>query len=599
MNLAPKVSLIIARLELSLPIVAVMTCGLLASSGCSSGTSSSSTPASKAPFASAGGPYMALPGAAVVFSGAASADPQSSDLTYAWNFGDKSTGTGIAPKHAYAGVGNYTVSVTATDALGLSATANTIVTVAAQAPAANAGGPYTSSVGSPVNFDGSGSVDPQGQTLTYAWDFGDGTMGSGAQQTHLYSTHGAYTATLTVTDAIYNLTGTSSASVVNAQVAIQPMANVVPKTDVGYFSDPYPIQTVVPNGSPVPSFVGTTGKILTCPAALQSGCFIAAPNAIDAGPLAQQANTVGTTIKSFENLNSYQDSKGTWQMAATAFVVSPTKNWTVIVHAHPRTPYTGIPAAWVADTLLVGSLSTFDFDNYDGKYFEDSGVLYLLYNKKLSPTKTGEGVVAQAMLSASQTDTSAPVVPLLGPEESDVGYRSELSSNLDTPNPVKLIETGNVTKIQGKYVMAYSTGVYNMPNYKAGLAWSDSFLPQPNTYYKRVQKIDVAGVWGTPNHAEVAYLLQAQQPQWPNYVASQVLSPGVPSVVVDTSGNYHLFFAGYDPSDVLSPAPSGGYNGALRRPYYVDLEVNIPGGTTVIDASPIDMANWIQPVTTP
>ncbi len=102
-----------------------------------------------------------------------------------------------------------------------------------------------------------------------------------------------------------------------------------------------------------------------------------------------------------------------------------------------------------------------------------------------------------------------------------------------------------------------------------------------NTYYKRAQKIDVAGVWGAPNHAEVAYLLQAEQPQWPNYVASQVLSPGVPSVVADTSGNYHLFFAGYDPSDVLSPAPADGYSGKLRRPYYVDLKVNIPGGTTV------------------
>ena len=246
-----------------------------------------------------------------------------------------------------------------------------------------------------------GSLSHQGYGVVV--HFGDGITGSGAQQAHFYSTHGACTATLTVTDAIYNLTAKSTASVVNAQAAVQPMANVVPKTDVGYFSDPYPIQTVVPNGSPVPSFIGTTGKILTCPAALQSGCFIAAPNVIDAGPLAQQANTVGTTIKTFENLNSYQDSKGTWQMAATAFVVSPTKNWTVIVHAHPQTPYTGIPAAWVADTLLVGSLGTFDFD--------DNGALRRLYYVDLKVNIPGETTV----IDASPIDMANWIQPVTTP----------------------------------------------------------------------------------------------------------------------------------------------------------------------------------------
>ena len=577
---------------------ALVMCGLVASSGCSSGTSGGSAPAPKAPSANAGGPYMALPGASVTFSGAASSDPQISALTYVWNFGDNTTGTGVAPSHSYAAVGSYPVSVTATDTLGLSATATTTATIAAQAPAANAGGPYTSSIGSPVTFDGSGSSDPQGQVLTYAWDFGDGTTGSGVQSSHFYPEHGNYTATLTVTDSTYNLTGKSTASVTNGQVAIQPMTNVVPKT-MGYFSDPYPIQTTVPNGSSVPSFAGTTAEILTCPGALQARCFTSSMNTIDAGPLQPATAADNTSITGFENLNPYQDSKGVWQMAATAFVTSSTNKWTVIVHAHPGMPSAGIPNAWVADSVLAGRLDKYEHDNYDGKYFEDSGILYLIYNKQLDPNMTGDGVVAQAMLSASQVDTNAAVVPLLGPEVLNGGYRSERSSELDTPNPVKLIETGNVTKIQGKYLMAYSTGVFNMPNYKAGLAWSDSFLPPPNTYYKRAQKIDVAGVWGIRNHAEVAYLLQAEQPQWPNYVASQVLSPGVPSVATDTSGSYHLFFAGYDPSDVLSPAPQNGYNGQLRRPYYIGLKVNIPSGTTVGDTSPLDLANWVQLMTTP
>ena len=548
---------------------------------------------------------MALPGASVTFSGAASSDPQTSALTYAWNFGDNTTGTGVAPSHSYAAVGSYTVSVTATDTLGLSATANTTATIAAQAPAANAGGPYAISVGSPVSFDGSGSSDPQGQTLTYAWDFGDGTTGNGAQQTHFYPTHGTYTATLTVTDSTYNLTGKSIASVVNGQAAIQPMTNVVPGTTgitSGYFSDPYPVQTVVPNGSPVPSFVGTTQGVLTCPAALQAGCFTANPNTI----------SLNSTLKSlvpsnayhyFQNLNSYQDSQGNWQMAATVKIapMDGSTPWTVIVHASPASPYTGIPTTWVADARLVGDFKTFAHDNYDGRYFEDSGVLYLLYNRKnpaVNLPTDEDYIVAQTMVSASMPTGDAPV-PLLGPEESNGGYKSELSTTPGQMNQVKLIESGHVVKIQGKYVIAYSTGYYSQPSYKAGLAWSDTFLPPTNTYYKRAQKIDTAGVWGVPNHAEVDYLLQAEQPEWSNYIAAQVLSPGVPSVVADTSGNYHLFFAGYNPADVPPPVPANGYSGTLRRPYYVELKVNIPSGITVNDASPLDLANWIQLPTTP
>ncbi len=545
---------------------------------------------------------MALPGETVTFSGAASSDPQSSGLTYAWNFGDSTTGTGVAPSHVYAATGSYSVSLSATDALGLSATANTSAVIAAQAPSANAGGPYATSVGTPVSFDGSASSDPQGQMLAYAWDFGDGTTGTGAQQSHFYANHGAYTATLTVTDSTYNLTGKSTASVVNGQAAILPMTNVIPGTTgvgSGYFSDPYPVQTVVPNGSPVPSFVGTTPGILTCPAALQAGCFTSAPNTVSLNPTLQQS--ASTDNVSYENLNSYQDSQGNWQMAATVRL-SPKNGdtpWTVIVHASPVAPYTGIPTTWIADARLVGSFSMYEHDNYDGRYFEDSGVLYLLYNmKNLSAQPADEDyIVAQPMQSA--TVPAGSPIPLLGPEESNGGYSSEVSTPPGQTPEVKLIETGHIAKIQGKYVLAYSTGYFNQSNYKAGLAWSDSFLPTPGTYYKRAQKIDVEGVWGVPNHAEVNYLIQAEQPQWPNYVAAEVLSPGVPTVVADTSGNYHLFFAGYNPSDVPPPTPTAVYNGKLRRPYYVDLKVNIPSGTTVSNASPFDLATWVQLVTTP
>lgn len=51
-----------------------------------------------------------------------------------------------------------------------------------------------------VAFDGSGSTDLGGFITAWTWSFGDGTGGIGATATHVYSTPGVYTATLTATD---------------------------------------------------------------------------------------------------------------------------------------------------------------------------------------------------------------------------------------------------------------------------------------------------------------------------------------------------------------------------------------------------------------
>lgn len=52
-----------------------------------------------------------------------------------------------------------------------------------------------------VEVNASSSIDPDGDILTYAWDFSDGAFGSGVTLTHTYTVDGQYTIRLTVTDS--------------------------------------------------------------------------------------------------------------------------------------------------------------------------------------------------------------------------------------------------------------------------------------------------------------------------------------------------------------------------------------------------------------
>jgi len=58
----------------------------------------------------------------------------------------------------------------------------------------------TVDVNESITFNASGTYDVENDTITYTWDFGDGTNGTGATVTHNYSESGAYQVTLTVSD---------------------------------------------------------------------------------------------------------------------------------------------------------------------------------------------------------------------------------------------------------------------------------------------------------------------------------------------------------------------------------------------------------------
>ncbi|GAB3129650.1 lamin tail domain-containing protein [Glaciibacter psychrotolerans] len=85
-------------------------------------------PANAAPIAAM---TATVTGLAVVVDGSTSRDPDGSIRSYAWNFGDNSTGSGVSASHSYAAAGTYTISLTVTDNRGATGTASRAVTVTA------------------------------------------------------------------------------------------------------------------------------------------------------------------------------------------------------------------------------------------------------------------------------------------------------------------------------------------------------------------------------------------------------------------------------------------------------------------------------------
>ncbi|MGC5224156.1 PKD domain-containing protein [Micromonospora sp. DT81.3] len=137
------------------------------------------------------------------FNGSGSSAPSGRTITsYAWNFGDGSTGSGVNASRTYANPGTYTVTLTVTDSAGMTASTTRTVNATAthQAPVAVINAAVS---GLTASFSGTGSTASGGATITgYSWNFGDGTTSTQASPTKTYAAAGTYTVTLTVTDSM-------------------------------------------------------------------------------------------------------------------------------------------------------------------------------------------------------------------------------------------------------------------------------------------------------------------------------------------------------------------------------------------------------------
>ena len=122
--------------------------------------------------------------------------------TFDWTFGDGSTGSGATVTKAYARAGTYAVSLRVTNAGGQTAATSRTVTVSAALPAGSVDfsiSPTDPRPGETVFFNGSASTVT---ATSFAWDFGDGSTGSGVRTSHVYGGARTYTITLTVTTGL-------------------------------------------------------------------------------------------------------------------------------------------------------------------------------------------------------------------------------------------------------------------------------------------------------------------------------------------------------------------------------------------------------------
>ena len=265
-----------------------------------------------------------------LFTGVGS-DPEGLALTYAWDFGDGTTGVGQTVTHPYTTVGRKTVALVVTNSAGIPSipvTQNVLVGTAPGVPAPPGNvAPVAAFTATPtvgpgplsVGFDASTSTDENGDPLTFQWTWGDGSpVGSGVSAGHVYNDFGTYTVTLTVRDpagfessATRTISVTSSTCRFTAASFKNPANNAVSNE----------IDTRGNSDKPVNNqfrFTATTSAVCTGVTArlpTQTGTFNATLTLVTADPAVK---TWAVTVTDSSKYNTGNSQSGTFTATAPA-----------------------------------------------------------------------------------------------------------------------------------------------------------------------------------------------------------------------------------------------------------------------------------------
>jgi large repetitive protein len=423
-------------------------------------------------------------------------DPNEDSLTYQWA---KVSGSSVSiPSLAQQDItftptiaGQYTFSVMCYDGVNYSTAPQVIVTVNAvnHAPTANAGQNQNVYAGSTVTLDGSGSTDPDGDSLTYSWIRVSGPVqvtlsgASTATPTFVANTVGNYLFNLTVNDGKVSST-TSSVTITVLRQNNPPVANA--GSDVhAYVGD-----DVVLNAS---SSYDPDGDSITFTWTQVSGASVQIFNASTAQPF-----FTPTTSGVFGFKVTVSDGQ-----------VSASDNVTVTVDNHNQVPIAVITGSGSNITAIVGSTVTLDGSkSYDPDgtsisyiWSQASGPAVSLSTPNsakpsFKPTQTGTYVFQLKVYDGIDTSSPASVTVTVQTQQSSINLLSPVNGSVASTNPT-FKWSGTGFKSYSLYASIDNgsswTNLYNGSgtSYTVGYVWS--FVGSKTTIKWYVQGTTTSG----------------------------------------------------------------------------------------------------------
>ncbi len=354
------------------------------------------------------------------FKGETSSDPDAGDtLTYSWDFGDTSTlVTTQNASRTYTSGGSKTVTLTVNDGKGGTdtdtVTVNPVAPVTNTAPTANITGASCAQL--VCSFQGETSSDPDGDPLTYSWDFGDTSPEvTTTNASRTYESSGARTVTLTVNDG----QGHSDIDTVTAN----PTDEGDPVSNVTY------VGSAATNGN-------RTSHTVTLPSGIEVGdTMVLLLGAASSGPTYD--GPAGWTLLESETGTSAMAVRAWTKTATSADIVANVKA-TVTSSAFSKSNLTVAVYRGTDGTSPIAS-SAAKIDNAAGSAHTSPGV-----------TATDNTSVLVTYWADRSNDTTA-WLPLVGPTERYEGPSTDTTSAhvtallADSNGPVSAGAQGELT----------------------------------------------------------------------------------------------------------------------------------------------------------
>lgn len=138
-------------------------------------------------------------------------------VTYTWNFDDDSNNaTGKTVTHTYQSVGTFHATVTATNSVNSSSATTVVSIVDQQITGLKAYNDSPKEFGNCPNF---WVTMDTGTNVSYSWDFGDGTLGSGSNSSHCYSTTGDFNVKVKAKNSVSEVEATTKVTIIDQHIS--------------------------------------------------------------------------------------------------------------------------------------------------------------------------------------------------------------------------------------------------------------------------------------------------------------------------------------------------------------------------------------------